>query len=112
MMCKFFFLTCRAVVAEIVHRLYYTSAASREVHAQQAQQLQIQDLAHSRVHAVRVPDHDAHRLQHVTADDEGTLCVSRVLIVPMLPNITLTRVCTLCERCQVTAEQSVEVRRV
>jgi hypothetical protein len=46
-------------VAEILYRLHYTGAPPREVHAQQEEQLQVQDLADRGIHTFRVLYYDA-----------------------------------------------------
>lgn len=65
-----------------MYRFYNTSSSARKVYADEAEWLQVQNLEASRIHAIWIFYHDTHRIEHVTAYDEGK--VSRSLFCNFL----------------------------
>lgn len=57
--------------SEILHRLRHRREAPGEVHAPRQDECEVQDMEGGREYAIRIPHHDAHRLQHTATHDEG-----------------------------------------
>lgn len=56
---------------EIVHRFHDQRSPTGALHAKQTKQLQIQNLAHRRFHAIRIFYHDVNCVQYTATYDEG-----------------------------------------
>lgn len=74
---------------EIVYRFYNRSTSARALHAQESQHLQVQGLAYSGFHPLRVLYHDANCFQHPTPYDEGKPASLSLLTVNALPLISI-----------------------